>query len=148
MSVDLAVYNIVQKKYTFYPNAHQLVNAFTKCRISIWYNTTCQLKATNSDTSVTWMNLKNIKPSLRRQIRAKDCLHHLGVMSRMTVYFIYSKCLQKENGYRQKAAHGCLQRGVEAGMSCTRAQGNYLGWWTCSKTGLWWWSPNSISWIK
>ena len=38
----------------------------------------------------------------------------------------------------QKADQWLPRLGVGAGINCKRTQGNAVGWWQCSETGLWW----------
>ena len=49
---------------------------------------------------------------------------------------IYMKCAENANLDTESRSTGCL--GVAVGLTAG-VQGISLGWWKCSKAGLWWW---------
>lgn len=52
--------------------------------------------------------------------------------------------VQQKGKFIEMAIRNCLGPGLWPRIKCKQVWRNFIRWWKCSKTGLWWWLPNSI----
>lgn len=64
----------------------------------------------------------------------------------INMWFIFMFCLCQKYNFVYSDRKQSMEEGV--GIDWKQAWGNFLGWWRCSKTELWWWLHNSTNLLK